>query len=608
MCGIVGYIGEQQAAPILLSGLARLEYRGYDSAGIAVYDGTEIQMAKSMGRLKVLEELTHQGETLPGCSGIGHTRWATHGCPSDTNAHPHFNQSGSIVVVHNGIIENYAKLKKNLQNKGYEFLSETDTEVLAHLLDHYYTDDPLAAIEQVMHRVEGSYALGILFKDHPQHIYAARKDSPLVVGHSREGNLIASDVPAMLQYTRKVYYIENEEIVRLSKDQLNFYNIDGEPVEKESTTIDWDIDAAEKGGYEYFMLKEIFEQPKAIRDTISPRLKDDDIVIQELGMTDEEIRQIKRIMIVACGSASYVGQTARYVLEGMARIPVEVDLASEYRYRNPIYEENTLTIIISQSGETADSLAALRDAKAHGSRILAVVNVVGSSIAREADNVLYTWAGPEISVATTKAYSAQLAAFYLLALKFSKVRGTLSEEEFQTLRRDLEQIPEQVEVLLGMQQKIQRFANRYLAADHMFFIGRGIDYAIALEGALKLKEISYLHSEAYTAGELKHGTISLIEEGTLVVALATQEALYAKTISNIVEVKSRGAFVMAVTNFGHKEIEKIADYVIYIPKTNSFFTNSLAIVPLQLFAYYVSLGKGLDVDKPRNLAKSVTVE
>ncbi len=608
MCGIVGYIGESQAAPILLDGLAKLEYRGYDSAGIAVFDGEKIIMEKVMGRLKVLDELTKGGETMPGTSGIGHTRWATHGCPSDTNAHPHFNKEGSIVVVHNGIIENYAKLKKKLEKKGYEFVSETDTEVLVHLLTEYYDGDPVSAIEKVMRRVEGSYALGIMFADHPHHIYAARKDSPLIVGQSSMGNLIASDVPAILKYTRSVYYMENEEIVCLSKENIRFYNIDGESLQKEPATIDWDIDAAEKGGYEHFMLKEIYEQPKAVRDTLSPRLKNNDVVIEELGMSDEEIRNIRKIIIVACGSAYHAGITGKYVIEGMARIPVEVDLASEFRYRDPIYEEGTLAIIISQSGETADSLAALREAKNHGVRVLGIVNVVGSSIAREADNVMYTWAGPEISVATTKAYSAQLAAIYLLALKFSKVRGTVSDAEFSELKEALEKLPEQIESLLGLKERIQRFANRYLAADHMFFIGRGIDYAISLEGSLKLKEISYIHSEAYAAGELKHGTISLVEDGTLVVALATQENLYPKTISNIVEVKTRGAFVMAVTNEGHEDIEKTADYVIYIPKTNRFFTNSLAIIPLQLFGYYVSLGRGLDVDKPRNLAKSVTVE
>lgn len=608
MCGIVGYVGEHEAAPILLDGLSKLEYRGYDSAGIAIFDGEKIEMQKVMGRLKVLEELTHGGETMPGNLGIGHTRWATHGCPSDTNAHPHFNKEHTIVVVHNGIIENYAKLKKKLEAKGYEFLSETDTEVLVHLLTEYYNGDPISAIEKVMRRVEGSYALGIMFLDHPHHIYAARKDSPLIVGASSMGNLIASDVPAVLKYTRNVYYMENEEIACLSKENIRFYNIDGDELEKNPTKIEWDIDAAEKGGYEHFMLKEIYEQPKAVRDTISPRLREDDVVIEELGMSDEEIRAVKKITIVACGSAYHAGMTGKYVLEGMARIPVEVDLASEFRYRNPIYQEGTLAVIISQSGETADSLAALREAKNHGVRVLGIVNVVGSSIAREADNVMYTWAGPEISVATTKAYSAQICALYLLAMKFAKVRETITQEEFLQLKSDLEQLPEQIETLLGMKEKIQRFANRYLAANHMFFIGRGVDYAIALEGSLKLKEISYVHSEAYAAGELKHGTISLIEEGTLVVAVATQEQLYPKTISNIVEVKTRGAFVMAVTNFGHKEIEKTADYVLYIPKTSSYFTNSLAIIPLQLFGYYVSLGKGLDVDKPRNLAKSVTVE
>ena len=583
MCGIVGYIGDKQAAPILLDGLSKLEYRGYDSAGIAVFDGQEIQIKKTMGRLKVLEELTHGGETMKGCCGIGHTRWATHGCPSDVNAHPHFNKDHSIAVVHNGIIENYAKLKKKLENKGYEFQSETDTEVLVHLLTDYYKGDPIEAIERVMHRVEGSYGLGIMFKDHPHHIYAARKDSPLIVGASSMGNLIASDVPAILKYTRSVYYMENEEIACLSGENIHFYNIDGEEIEKTPTTINWDINAAEKGGYEHFMLKEIYEEPKAVRDTISPRLKDDDVVIEELGMTDEEIRSIRKIDIVACGSASHVGMTAKYVIESMARIPVEVDVASEFRYREPIYEDNMLVIIISQSGETADSLAALRDAKNHGVRTLGIVNVVGSSIAREADNVMYTWAGPEISVATTKAYSAQLAAMYLLSMKFAKVRGMLTDEEFAQLRSDLIQLPDQIESLFGMKEKIQKFANRYLAAGHMFFIGRGIDYAIAMEGSLKLKEISYIHSEAYAAGELKHGTISLIEDGTLVVAVATQEKLYPKTISNIVEVKTRGAFVMALTNLGHTDIEKNADYVIYIPKTSQYFTNSLAIIPLQLF-------------------------
>ena len=608
MCGIVGYVGEKQAAPILLDGLAKLEYRGYDSAGIAVYDGQEIEMKKSKGRLKVLNELTHDGATLPGTVGIGHTRWATHGEPSDVNAHPHFNKEESIIVVHNGIIENYLKLKNKLVNKGYEFISDTDTEVIAHLLDYYYQGNPLQTITKIMHRMEGSYALGIMFKDHPDELYAVRKDSPLIVGKSEGGCIIASDVPAVLRYTRDVYFIENEEIVRMTADSMEFFNVDEEPIEKESTHIEWDVDAAEKGGYEHFMLKEMYEQPKAITDTFSPRIKGCDIVIEELNMTDEEIQKIDKIMIVACGSAYHAGMTSKYVFEGMARIPVEVDLASEYRYRDPIIEEGTLVLIISQSGETADSLAALRESKARGAKVLGIVNVVGSSIAREADNVMYTWAGPEIAVATTKAYSCQLIAMYLLAMKFAKVRGKITDAELKTYIEDLKRIPDQVELLLNNKNRIQKFANRYLAARDVFFIGRGIDYSISMEGSLKLKEISYIHSEAYAAGELKHGTISLIEEGTLVAAVLTQENLYKKMISNMVEVRTRGAFVLAVTNEGNDEVERAADYVIYIPETNRYFTNSLAIIPLQLFGYYISVGRGCDVDKPRNLAKSVTVE
>ncbi len=608
MCGIVGYIGEEQAAPILLDGLSRLEYRGYDSAGIAVYDGSEIRIAKAKGRLKVLEEMTHDGAGLPGKAGIGHTRWATHGAPSDTNAHPHFNKDESIVVVHNGIIENYLELKAILAERGYEFCSETDTEVVVHLLDYYYRGNPLEAIAKLMHRVEGSYAFGIMFADHPGEIYAARKDSPLIVGTAKSGNLIASDVPAVLRYTRNVYYIQNQEFVRLTADSMTFYNIDEEEIVKEPTAIEWDINAAEKGGYEHFMLKEIYEQPTAVRDTFSPRIKDGTIVIEELDMTDEEIRKVKSIRIVACGSAYHTGMTCKYVFEGLARIPVEVDLASEFRYRNPLLDPDTLVIIISQSGETADSLAALREAKAGGSRVLAIVNVVGSSIAREADKVMYTWAGPEIAVATTKAYSTQLIAQYLLAMKFAQVRGTIGDEAFQGMLKDMERLPEQIEMLLGNKERIQKFANRYLAARDVFFIGRGIDYAISMEGSLKLKETSYIHSEACAAGELKHGTISLIDKGTLVAAVLTQDPLLPKMISNIVEVRSRGAFVMAVTNIGNVEVEKNADYVIYIPATNPYFTNSLAIIPLQLFAYYISVGRGCDVDKPRNLAKSVTVE
>lgn len=608
MCGIVGYIGNEQAAPILLDGLAKLEYRGYDSAGIAVYDGTKVATLKSKGRLKVLSELSHDGATLPGTVGIGHTRWATHGSPSDVNAHPHFNKEESIVVVHNGIIENYLKLKKKLEKKGYEFISETDTEVIAHLLDYYYKGNPLEAITKIMHRMEGSYALGIIFKDHPEELYAVRKDSPLIVGHTENGNIIASDVPAVLKYTRDIYFIENEEIVRMTDSTMEFFTVDEEPIEKESTRIDWDINAAEKGGFEHFMLKEMYEQPKAILDTFSPRIKGDDIVIEELKMSDDEIRAIKKIMIVACGSANHTGMTSKYIFEGLARIPVEVDLASEFRYRNPILEEGTLVIVVSQSGETADSLAALREAQARGAKVLGIVNVVGSSIAREADNVMYTWAGPEIAVATTKAYSSQLIALYLLAMKFAHARGTLDDAGLKEMLEDLQKLPEQVELLLNNKNKIQKFANRYLAAKDVFFIGRGIDYAISMEGSLKLKEISYIHSEAYAAGELKHGTISLIEEGTLVAAVLTQEDLYKKMISNMEEVRTRGAFVMAVTNEGNTDVERVADYVIYIPETNRYFANSLAIIPLQLFGYYVSVGRGCDVDKPRNLAKSVTVE
>ena len=608
MCGIVGYIGTKQAAPIILDGLSRLEYRGYDSAGMAIYDGEKINITKSVGRLKILENLTHGGETMTGLCGIGHTRWATHGIPSNVNAHPHFNADETITVVHNGIIENYIQLRRMLTDKGYRFVSETDTEVLAHLLDYYYKGNPMETVTKVLHRVEGSYALGILFADCPDQIFAARKDSPLVVGQNQDGCFIASDVPAVLKYTRKIYYVDNQEIVRLRADHMHFYTVDEEEIQKESVTIDWDANAAEKGGYEHFMLKEMYEQPKTVTDTLLPRIKDNDIVIEELNMTDEELRGIRKIHIVACGSAYHAGMTGKYVIEGLARIPVEVDLASEFRYRNPILEEGAMVVVISQSGETADTLAALREAKARGFQVLGIVNVVGSSIAREADNVMYTWAGPEIAVATTKAYSAQLVALYLLAMKLGRVRGQIKNKEFAAMLGDLRCLPDQIELLLNNKFKIQKFANRYIGAKDVFFIGRGIDHAISLEGSLKLKEISYIHSEAYAAGELKHGTISLIEEGTLVAAVSTQPDLYAKTISNMVEVKARGAFVLAVTCEENKEIEKAADYVIYIPETNPFFANSLAIIPLQLFGYYVAVGKGCDVDKPRNLAKSVTVE
>lgn len=608
MCGIVGYIGESQAAPLLLEGLSKLEYRGYDSAGLAVYDGQEIEIVKAKGRLQGLRELTDDGKGLTGMCGIGHTRWATHGEPSVVNSHPHYNKDKSIAVVHNGIIENYQPLRDRLERKGYEFLSQTDTEVVAHQLDEYYNGDPLEAISKMMTRVQGSYALGILFKNHPGELYAVRKDSPLIVGVSPEGNFIASDVPAILKYTRNVYYLENLEIVKMTADGVSFYNLDKEEIKKDVSTVEWDMEAAEKGGYEHFMLKEIYEQPKAVRDTISPRIKDDEIIIEELGMTEEDIKGIRKIYMIACGSAYHTGVTGKYVMEELARIPVEVDLASEFRYRNPIVEENSLAIIISQSGETADSLAALREAQRRGVKVLGIVNVVGSSIAREADNVMYTWAGPEIAVATTKAYSTQLAALYLLAIHFGKVRGNIETDLYHKMIEELKELPEKIQTLLGDKERIQWFASKFASSHDIFFIGRGIDYATSLEGSLKLKEISYIHSEAYAAGELKHGTISLIEKGILVVAIATQPELFEKMISNIVEVKSRGAYVMGVTNTGNFSMEDTANFTIYIPKTMSYFSTSLAVIPLQLLAYYVSLAKGLDVDKPRNLAKSVTVE
>ncbi len=608
MCGIVGYIGERQAAPVILDGLSRLEYRGYDSAGMAVFDGTSVNVTKAVGRLKVLEELTHGGETMPGTMGIGHTRWATHGVPNDVNSHPHFNKDHTITVVHNGIIENYISLRNKLIKKGYTFVSETDTEVVAQMLDFYYNGNPMDTILKVLHRIEGSYALGILFADHPGEIFAARKGSPLIVGQSKDGCFLASDVPAILRYTRTVYFVDEQEIVSLESDHMHFYTMDEEEIEKTPTTIEWDANAAEKAGYEHFMLKEMYEQPGTVADTLTPRIQKDRIEIEELGLDEEEIAAIRKIHIVACGSAYHAGVTGKYVVEGLARIPVEVDLASEFRYRNPILEEGAMVIAISQSGETADTLAAVREAKQRGFQVLGIVNVVGSSIAREADHVMYTWAGPEIAVATTKAYSAQLVALYLLAVKFASVKGTVDDAMYRSILRDLKRLPDQIELLLNNKEKIQHFANRYIGARDVFFIGRGIDYAISLEGSLKLKEISYIHSEAYAAGELKHGTISLIEEGTLVAAVSTQPALYQKTISNMVEVKARGAFLLAVTNAGNREIEKVSDYTIYIPETNPFFANSLAIIPLQLFGYYVAVGKGCDVDKPRNLAKSVTVE
>ncbi|MCR5650127.1 MAG: glutamine--fructose-6-phosphate transaminase (isomerizing) [Lachnospiraceae bacterium] len=608
MCGIVGYAGKKEAAPIILDGLAKLEYRGYDSAGMAVFDGNRLNIVKSAGRLKVLAELTHDGQTMPGFSGVGHTRWATHGQPTDENAHPHFNKDETIAVVHNGIIENYRQIKEKLQKKGYEFRSETDTEVLVQLIDYYYKGNPIEAITKVMHRVEGAYALGIIFAGHPGKVFAVRKDSPLIVGKNEEGGFIASDVPAILKYTRDVYFIDNQEVAELDGNNLKFYSVDEEELKKESVHIDWDAEAVAKGGYEHFMMKEMQEQPRAVRETYEKHLEGEEIKIDELKLSDEEIKALKRIHIVACGTAYHAGIAAKYIMEKMARITVEVDTASEFRYRDPLIDEGELVIVISQSGETADTLQALRLSQKKGAKVMGIVNVVGSSIAREADSVMYTWAGPEIAVASTKAYSAQLVALYLISMKFAKTRGTISGDEFKALLSDLKKLPEQIEMLLGNKERIQRFANRYIAAKSIFFIGRGLDYPLSLEGSLKLKEISYVHSEGYAAGELKHGPISLIEEGTLVMAALTQEDLYGKTVSNIREVKARGAFVLCVTNTGHQDIEADADYCLYIPVTNSYFTNSLAIIPLQLFAYYVAVGKGCDVDKPRNLAKSVTVE
>ena len=612
MCGIVGYIGDEQAAPILLSGLSKLEYRGYDSAGIAVRDEAtgKIEIVKEKGRLRALVEKTDNGKAVPGTCGIGHTRWATHGEPSAQNAHPHCTDDQSVVLVHNGIIENYQELKEKLVKSGYSFYSQTDTEVAVKLIDYYYkkTGTPLEAISRAMLRIRGSYAFGVLFHDYPGKLFAARKDSPLIIGISEHGGLIASDVPAILDKTRKVYYIGNLEIAEISKEEVHFYNIDREELHKDLVEIKWDAKAAEKGGFEHFMLKEIHEQPKAVRDTINAYVKDGKIDFSEVGIEEEQLKKLERIYIVACGSAYHVGMVGKYVLESMADIPVEVDLASEFRYRDPKLVANSLVIVISQSGETADSLAALRLSKEKGKPVLGVVNVIGSSIARESDYVLYTYAGPEISVATTKAYSTQLIAMYLLAIKLAEVKGQITEERATELLTEMNTLPDKIQRVLEDKERIQWFASKYANAKDIFFIGRGLDYAISMEGSLKMKEISYIHSEAYAAGELKHGTISLIEDGTLVVGVLTQQALFEKTISNMVEVKSRGAYLMGLTSYGNYGVEDTADFSVYVPKTEQYYMTSLAIVPLQLMGYYVSVAKGLDVDKPRNLAKSVTVE
>ena len=612
MCGIVGFVGEEPAAPILLSGLEKLEYRGYDSAGIAVRNEEtgRIEVVKAKGRLKILLEKTDGGLAVPGTCGIGHTRWATHGEPSENNAHPHCTDDRSVVLVHNGIIENYQELKEKLLKSGYSFYSQTDTEIAVKLVDYYYkkTGTPLEALTRAMLRIRGSYAFGVMFKDCPGRLFAARKDSPLIIGKNESGCLIASDVPAILDRTRNVYYIGNMEIAELSKDEIHFYNIDREEIQKEMVEIKWDAESAEKGGYEHFMLKEIHEQPKAVQDTVGAYVKDGQIDLSEVGLTSEMLAGLERIYIVACGSAYHVGMVAKYVMEELADIPVEVDLASEFRYRNPKLMKDSMVIVVSQSGETADSLAALRLAKEKGVPVLGIVNVVGSSIARESDHILYTYAGPEISVATTKAYSTQLIAVYLLAVQAAFAKGLISEERYGELIAELGRLPEKIQRTLDDKERIQWFASKYANAKDIFFIGRGIDYAISLEGSLKMKEISYIHSEAYAAGELKHGTISLIEDGTLVVGVVTQKALFEKTLSNMVETKSRGAYLMGLTLYGNYNIEDNADFSVYVPKTEQYFTTSLAIVPLQLMGYYVSVAKGLDVDKPRNLAKSVTVE
>ena len=610
MCGIVGYIGKEEAAPILLDGLARLEYRGYDSTGMAVYSPTEgLSVTKAKGRLAVLSEMTHGGKSVHGTMGVGHTRWATHGAPSDVNAHPQVSQSGRIAVVHNGIIENYMALKEFLRANGVDFVSDTDTEVVAKLIEYFYDGDLLEAVGRVLHRIQGAYALGILCADEPDKVVAVRKDSPLILGYGDGCAFLASDVTAVIRYTREVSYMEDGEIAVLTRDGVQVYNSLMQPVAKEHHTVDWDIDAAEKGGYEHFMFKEIMEQPEALRKTISPRIRDGQIVLEGLSLTPEKLREIRKIAIIACGSSYHVGMVGKYNLERLLRIPVEVTVASEFRYMNPIVDEHTLAIVISQSGETLDTMAALREAKSLGAHILSIVNVVGSSIARESQDVLYTWAGPEIAVATTKAYSTQLVVLDMLGLYFAQVLGTISREEYDGVVRELTALPDKVAQVLKQTERIQYYASQYFNHNSIFFIGRNLDYALGLEGSLKLKEISYIHSEAYASGELKHGTISLIEDGTLVVALGTYEALFEKAMSNVVEVKSRGADVLGLTTESHREqMARVVDGVITVPETHPMLLPSLGVVPLQLFAYYVALQRGCDIDKPRNLAKSVTVE
>ena len=623
MCGIVGYVGKHKAAPILLDGLSKLEYRGYDSAGLAVRDEDRpAVVVKSVGKLINLINKTDNGNSLNGNCGIGHTRWATHGAPSQTNAHPHVSGKCSgnatdtvdseVVGVHNGIIENFQELKEKLIRHGYEFYSQTDTEVLIKLVDYYYKKyqgGPIDAIAKTIVRVRGSYALEVMFADHPGEIYVARKDSPMIIGVNEGESFVASDVPAILKHTKNVYYIGNLEMAKITEGNVVFYNLDGDVIEKEITKITFSAEAAEKGGFEHFMMKEIHEQPKVIEDTLNKYIKNGEIDLSEVGLSDEDIKKFSQIYIVACGSAWHVGMEAQYVLEEFTDLQVRCELASEFRYRKTKYDKNALVIVISQSGETADSLAALGMAKEKGMKTLAIVNVIGSSIAREADYVMYTLAGPEISVATTKAYSCQLVCGFMLALKFGEVRETMDRfEPMDYYINELRSIPGKMKRILEDKERIQWFAAKYANARSIFFIGRGIDYAVSLEGSLKMKEISYIHSEAYAAGELKHGTISLIEDGTLVIGVLTQSDLYEKTISNMVECKSRGAYLMGLTEYGKYDVEDQCNFAVYVPKLDEHFIGSLAIIPLQLLGYYTSVAKGLDVDKPRNLAKSVTVE
>ncbi len=610
MCGIVGFIGGEQAAPVLLDGLRRLEYRGYDSAGLAVFGEQQgLQLVKAKGRLAVLSDLVDGGAKLEGTVGVGHTRWATHGEPSDANSHPHLSNSGRIAVVHNGIIENYMEIKEYLQSQGVVFHSDTDTEVVAQLLDYYYQGDLVEATFKVLHRIEGSYALGILCSDHPGQLIAARKDSPLVLGYGEGCNFLASDVTALIKYTKTVSYMEDGELAILTRDGIQVYDALLQPVEKERSTVDWDIADAEKGGYEHFMFKEIMEQPEAVRKAIAPHIQNGQVVLDGLGLDADFLQSLSRLYIVACGSSYHVGVVGKYQLEQLLRKPVEVVLASEFRYSNPLVDENSLVIVISQSGETLDTMAALREARRLGAKTLAIVNVVGSSIAKEADYVLYTWAGPEIAVATTKAYSTQLAVLMLFGIWTARLLGRLTPEREAELLGEMLRIPDKIAEILRHTEEIQYYASLYFNHESIFFMGRNLDYAMGLEGSLKLKEISYIHSEAYAAGELKHGTISLIEDGTLVVALASYAPLFDKDVSNVVEVKSRGARVLGLTTRSRaEEMAKHADSLIVIPDTDLMFLPSLAIVPLQLFAYYVALMRGCDIDKPRNLAKSVTVE